>query len=334
MRHAQGRRLRGRVGPDPPGRRRQPSPPPPRGPPARPSVDGERGRGDVVVVDAVDERTDAAAQAAAARVGRPAHGAGRRTASTTATSSPPPRPARSACSGATRPPPTGWSTAILGAACGEGNGPLRPAGPAAGPGRRPAARFPRARGLTFNGLATREIEVLRLVADGCDTARDRRQARLLRAHRQERPPRRHHPAAAAQPLARRRLRAAPGPHLTPGALPDRQPSGARSAGRAQVLPGDPLHDHREHHDRRRERTSTDGGCAWGTAGSEVPWRRGARSPRCWRCAAARPCRSRHARSVGRDGVPRRERADRVRQRPRRPARHLRHGPRRVATRPG
>jgi DNA-binding NarL/FixJ family response regulator len=26
------------------------------------------------------------------------------------------------------------------------------------------------RGLTFNGLATREIEVLRLVADGCDTS--------------------------------------------------------------------------------------------------------------------------------------------------------------------
>ena len=122
----------------------------------------------VVVVDTIDDRDPAAAQAAAANH-QESDGAGRRSTSTTPMSSPPPKPASSACSDATRPAPTGWS-------------------PRSSAPRAARARCRRTcsgscldqvgalqrgllgpRGLTFNGLATREIEVLRLVADGCDT---------------------------------------------------------------------------------------------------------------------------------------------------------------------
>ena len=58
---------------------------------------------------------------------------------------------------------------IIRVAAGEGS-PAGPAGPAARAGRPAAAPVLAPRGLTFSGLASREIEVLRLVADGHDTA--------------------------------------------------------------------------------------------------------------------------------------------------------------------
>jgi DNA-binding NarL/FixJ family response regulator len=60
-------------------------------------------------------------------------------------------------------------TAILCAACGEGTVPSDLLGQLLGQVGALQRGFLGPRGLTFNGLATREIEVLRLVADGCDT---------------------------------------------------------------------------------------------------------------------------------------------------------------------
>ena len=63
-------------------------------------------------------------------------------------------------------------------------------------------------GLSFNGLSKREVEVLRLVAEGLDTSEIARRSRLLRADDQERDPRRHDAVPAPEPLPGRRLRAA------------------------------------------------------------------------------------------------------------------------------
>ena len=60
-------------------------------------------------------------------------------------------------------------TAILCAVCGEGTVPSDLLGQLLGQVGALQRGFLGPRGLTFNGLATREIEVLRLVADGCDT---------------------------------------------------------------------------------------------------------------------------------------------------------------------
>ena len=60
-------------------------------------------------------------------------------------------------------------TAILCAVCGEGTVPSDLLGQLLGQVGALQRGFLSPRGLTFNGLATREIEVLRLVADGCDT---------------------------------------------------------------------------------------------------------------------------------------------------------------------
>jgi DNA-binding NarL/FixJ family response regulator len=59
--------------------------------------------------------------------------------------------------------------AILCAVCGEGTVPSDLLGQLLGQVGALQRGFLGPRGLTFNGLATREIEVLRLVADGCDT---------------------------------------------------------------------------------------------------------------------------------------------------------------------
>ncbi len=60
-------------------------------------------------------------------------------------------------------------TTILCAVCGEGTVPSDLLGQLLGQVGALQRGFLGPRGLTFNGLATREIEVLRLVADGCDT---------------------------------------------------------------------------------------------------------------------------------------------------------------------
>lgn len=60
-------------------------------------------------------------------------------------------------------------SAILAAACDEGTVPSDLLGRLLGQVGALQRGFLGPRGLTFNGLATREIEVLRLVADGCDT---------------------------------------------------------------------------------------------------------------------------------------------------------------------
>ena len=61
------------------------------------------------------------------------------------------------------------------------------------------------RGLRFSGLSDREVEVLRLVAEGLDP-RNRAAAGVQRADDQERAARRHDAAAVAQPGACGRLR--------------------------------------------------------------------------------------------------------------------------------
>jgi DNA-binding NarL/FixJ family response regulator len=61
-------------------------------------------------------------------------------------------------------------TAITGAACNEGTVPADLLGQLLGQVGALQRGVLAPRGLAFNGLATREIEVLRLVADGCDTA--------------------------------------------------------------------------------------------------------------------------------------------------------------------
>jgi DNA-binding NarL/FixJ family response regulator len=60
--------------------------------------------------------------------------------------------------------------AITGAACNEGTVPADLLGQLLGQVGALQRGVLAPRGLAFNGLATREIEVLRLVADGCDTS--------------------------------------------------------------------------------------------------------------------------------------------------------------------
>ena len=75
------------------------------------------------------------------------------------------------------------------------------------------------RGLRFSGLSDREVEVLRLVAEGLDTGEIARRAGVQRADDQERAARRHDPAAVAQPGACGRLRRPGGIHLSAGQDP-------------------------------------------------------------------------------------------------------------------
>jgi DNA-binding NarL/FixJ family response regulator len=60
--------------------------------------------------------------------------------------------------------------AITGAACNEGTVPADLLGELLGQVGALQRGVLAPRGLAFNGLATREVEVLRLVADGCDTS--------------------------------------------------------------------------------------------------------------------------------------------------------------------
>ena len=90
------------------------------------------------------------------------------------------------------------------------------------------------RGLTFRGLTEREVSVLRLLADGKDTAEVGQGAVLLRADGQEHRPRHHQPPGAAQPDPRRGLRHQAGPHLARRASP--LPRATPRAGRSGPSP--------------------------------------------------------------------------------------------------
>ena len=78
-------------------------------------------------------------------------------------------------------------------------------------------------------LSPREREVIRLLADGRDTAEIAVGAVLLGAHREGRHPRGDEPPAAAQPLARRRLRPAQRHAVSDAARTGHRTAGARRA---------------------------------------------------------------------------------------------------------
>ena len=92
------------------------------------------------------------------------------------------------------------------------------------------------RGLTFSGLTEREASVVRLLADGYDTAEIAQPPVLLRADGQEHHPRHHVAARAAQPDARRRVRDPGGPDLAGlrPRLPARGPRARRPMRRAHI----------------------------------------------------------------------------------------------------
>ena len=104
------------------------------------------------------------------------------------------------------------SEAIRVAAVGDGSLPARPGDPPAAPGRRRTGTTAAA-SQPDTGLSHRELRILRLLADGLSTIEIAREMAVFGAHHQAGSARDDDRLKLAQPVPRRRLRRAQGPHL-------------------------------------------------------------------------------------------------------------------------